>query len=65
MEALYLAPSQSEMLACPIPLFGDKRVNTKSKVITMACQLDRRGSVDESVDDNEGKGYGYDVKRLY
>ena len=64
MEALDLAPSQSEMLACPVPLFGNKRINPKSEVITMACQLNRRESADEAVDDNDGKGYDDDVKRL-
>jgi hypothetical protein len=53
------------MLACPVPRFGNKRVNPKSKVITKACQLDRRKSVDEALDDNDGKGYDDDVKRLY
>jgi hypothetical protein len=31
----------------------------------MACQLNRKESVDKAVDDNEGKGYDDDVKRLY
>ena len=53
------------MLACPVPLFGNKRVNPKSKVITMACHLNRRESMDETVDDDDGKGYDDDVKRLY
>jgi hypothetical protein len=52
------------MLAIPVPLFGDKRVNPKSQVITIACQFNRRESVDNAVDDNEGKGYDDDVKRL-
>jgi hypothetical protein len=31
----------------------------------MACHLNRRESVDEAIDDNDGKGYDDDVKRLY
>ena len=65
MEALDLAPSLSEMLACTVPLFGDKQVTPKSQVITIAYQFNRRESVDKAVDDNEGKGYDDDVKRLY
>jgi len=53
------------MLAYAVPLFGDKRVNPKSQVITMACQFNRREGVDKAIDDNEGKGYDDDVKRLY
>jgi hypothetical protein len=65
VEALDLAPSQSDMLACAVPLFGNKRANPKSEVITMACQLNRRERVDKAVNDNDGKGYDDDVKRLY
>ena len=64
VEALDLAPPLSETLACPVPLFGNKRVNPKSKVITMACQHNRREGVDEAADDNDGKEYDDDVKRL-
>jgi len=65
VEALDLAPSQSETLACPVPLFGDERVTPKSQVVTIGYQFNRRESVDKAVDDNEGKGYDDDVKRLY
>ena len=64
METIDLAHLQSEMLAYPVPLFGDKRVNSKTQVITMACQFNRRECADKAVDDNEGKGYDDDVKRL-
>jgi hypothetical protein len=57
--------TRSEMLAFPVPLFGDERVNPKSQVITMACQSNRRESVDKAVDENERKGYDDDVKMLY
>jgi len=33
-------------------------------VITTACPSKRKKSADLAVDDNEGKGYDHDVKRL-